>query len=160
MLPRDRRKSNTMARFKMAGPHALQRLVLVLGLLCWAGCLHAEDKVKPGMFYSEPPTLNCLGFRWETSGDANDNAAASIRFRAVGSREWKKGLDLWRLNGQPVVGYLKDEYIPERMFAGSLFDLAPGTEYEVEVSITDPDGINGEESKTVSSLLKKSGTLS
>ena len=107
------------------------------------------NALTPGELVVDPPTLTCLGFRWETSGDANDNAAASIRYRAVGSREWKKGLNLWRLNGQPVVGYGKDEYIPEPMFAGSLFDLALGTEYEVEISITDPDGVNGEERKTV-----------
>jgi hypothetical protein len=135
------------------------RVLILLGMVELGGLLtstlYAADAVKPGAFYADPPTLNCLGFRWETSGDANDNAAASIRYRVVGSQKWKKGLDLWRLNGQPVVGYGKDEYIPEPMFAGSLFDLTPGTEYEVEVTVTDPDGVNGEKSKTVQVTTRK-----
>jgi hypothetical protein len=40
-------------------------------------------------------------------------------------------------------------YVAPNMFAGSLFDLQPDTEYEARFTLTDPDGVSGERVKTV-----------
>jgi hypothetical protein len=103
----------------------------------------------PGRFYLERPTLNCLGFQWYTSGDDNKDATAEVTFRKVGEKDWRKGFTPWRLNGQQCVGYVKDIYTPEHMFAGSIFDLQPDTEYEFKVTLSDPDGVRGEREETV-----------
>lgn len=106
----------------------------------------AEDAVRPGEFVIERPTLICLGFQWYTSGDDNKNAKGTVKFRRVGDAEWKAGLDLWRLNGQRCIGYRGEEhdfYEPPQMFAGSLFDLEPDTQYECALTMSDPDGVKG-----------------
>ena len=60
--------------------------IALICLLC-PSALWAGDEIVPGKFIVEPPTMECLGFRWETSGDANDNAVASIRYRAGGQSD-------------------------------------------------------------------------
>lgn len=46
------------------------------------------------------------------------------------------------------VGPQFDVIVPN-MFAGSVLDLEHDTEYEVRFEISDPDGVNGESTKTV-----------
>jgi hypothetical protein len=124
----------------------------VILLLFLASPMDARDDVVPGDFFVERPTLICLGFQWYTSGDDNKNAKASIKFRRVGEHGWEPGLDLWRLNGQRCgreSGENSDFYEPPHMFAGSLFDLEPATEYECTVTISDPDGVAGGPERTV-----------
>ena len=113
--------------------------------------LRAADRpsipwITAGELIVERPTLICLGFQWYTSGDDNKNAKATVKFRRVGDAEWKTGLDLWRLNGQRCISYHGEEhdfYEPPQMFAGSLFDLEPDTQYECVLNISDPDGVKG-----------------
>jgi hypothetical protein len=62
------------------------------------------------------------------SGDANGNATASLEWRAAGG-SFRPGQSL--------------ERIDTTRFAGSLFDLAPGTSYEARVTLADPDGVAG-----------------
>jgi len=112
----------------------------------------AENAVVPGELVIERPTLICLGFQWYTAGDDNKNARATIKFRRAGDTEWKAGLDLWRLNGQRCISYHGEEhdfYEPSHMFAGSLFDLEPGTEYECILTMIDPDGVDGAGERSV-----------
>ncbi len=35
------------------------------------------------------------------------------------------------------------QYIVPNMFAGSIFDLEPGTDYECRLVLADPDGVDG-----------------
>ncbi len=100
--------------------------------------------ITAGELIVERPTLICLGFQWYTAGDDNKNATASVKYRKVGDTEWKAGLDLWRLNGQRCIGYRGEEhdfYEPPQMFAGSLFDLEPDTQYECVLTMSDPDDV-------------------
>ncbi len=62
------------------------------------------------------------------SGDANGNATAALEWRPAGGSF---------LPAQPL------ERIDATHFAGSLFDLAPGTSYEARVTLADPDGVAG-----------------
>ena len=121
-------------------------LILMLLNFAFTGSAMAENAVMPGDLITERPTLICLGFQWYTSGDDNKNAKGTVKFREVGDTEWKAGLDLWRLNGQRCIGYGGEDhdfYEPPQMFAGSLFDLEPDTQYECVLTISDPDGVMG-----------------
>jgi hypothetical protein len=61
-----------------------------------------------------------------SADDPNANASAQVAYWIHGSTS--------RLTGQPL-----SRVLPGR-FSGSLFWLTPGTQYDVEVTITDPDG--------------------
>ncbi|NVN90407.1 MAG: right-handed parallel beta-helix repeat-containing protein [Desulfuromonadales bacterium] len=58
--------------------------------------------------------------------DSDQDAAAALSYRVVGSGNYRQGLPLSRV-------------APGR-FVGSLFNLSPGTSYDVRVSFSDPDG--------------------
>lgn len=122
-----------------AGLATLAALPLVATL---AAAPSAGNRVAPGELIIEPPTLNSLGYEWMLEGDANRNATVSLRFRAKGTDAWREGLPPLRLNGEEVK-YLSVDYTAPNMFAGSVFDLEPGTTYELALRISDPDGVDG-----------------
>ncbi len=102
-----------------------------------------EDRAEPGELIQESPTLKCLGVRWLVGGDGNANARIAVAYRKLGSETWKQGLDLFRVEtaairepNRPPAG--------QTMFAGSIFDLDEGTDYEIKLSLTDPDGGDAE----------------
>ncbi|HXP83609.1 MAG TPA: hypothetical protein VN841_02755 [Bryobacteraceae bacterium] len=118
-------------------------LFAVLPALFWsATALHAADKVTAGEFYTERPTLISLGFEWKIDGDDNRNSSVAVQYRKKGDAAWKEGLPLLRLGGERV-NENAFNYIVPNMFAGSIFDLEPGVEYECRFVLTDPDGVSG-----------------
>jgi len=115
--------------------------ILLLALL-WPRMASAADKVLAKDFYVEPPTLISLGFEWSIDGDDNRNASVAVSYRKRGDQTWKEGLPLLRL-GDERINENAFQYIVPRMFAGSIFDLEPDTEYECRFVLTDPDGVEG-----------------
>jgi hypothetical protein len=116
----------------------------VLSLLAVCA-LHAQNSVKPGRFHVEHPTLLNLGFEWLIEGDANRNATVEVRFRKAGTSNWRPALPLLRMGGERV--YREREamtYTVPHGFAGSILNLEPGTAYECEFTIQDPDGVTGQ----------------
>jgi hypothetical protein len=103
--------------------------------------LHAEDAVQPGRFVVEPPTLICLGFEWKIAGDDNRNASVEVSYRAAGANEWSEAMPLLRIGGERI---FRAPYTVPDGFAGSILDLKPDTEYEVRLTMTDPDGVRGQ----------------
>ncbi len=103
----------------------------------------APESVKPGDVLTEPPTLQSLGYEWAIEGDANRNASVTVRFRKKGAEAWQEGLPPLRIGGEETK-YLALDYMAPPMYAGSLFDLEPGTNYEVALRLEDPDGVTGE----------------
>ena len=101
------------------------------------------NKVKAGEFVVEPPTLMCLGFEWHIDGDDNRNASVEVRYRIKGDAVWKEALPLLRLQNEESGGSLTPDYVVSNMFAGSIIDLTPGTEYECLFQLRDPDGVDG-----------------
>ena len=98
--------------------------------------IYAADDVVPGEIHIDPTFVH-IGLRWLISGDDDLDATCTLRFRPVGTSTWFAGMDLIRahsnLSGQ---GGLR----AENRFAGSIFFLAADTDYEIELTITDPDG--------------------
>ncbi|HPD17192.1 MAG TPA: right-handed parallel beta-helix repeat-containing protein [Planctomycetota bacterium] len=124
--------------------HAAFSCRLWVLVLAAAGVAAAENASKPVKLTEELPTLKCLGVRWLVAGDDNRNAKVEVAFRKVGDTEWKKALDLFRVN---PAGMRKAVQPPagQFLFAGSIFGLDENTEYEVKLSLKDPDGGDAEQ---------------
>src|SRR5262247_1636741 len=121
----------------------IHRSVIVLLLLTlWPVALVAADKTTVKEFITEPPTLISLGFEWRIDGDDNRNAVAAVSYRKKGEQAWKEGLPLLRI-GNERINENSLHYVVPSGFAGSIFDLQPGTEYEARLVMSDSDGIDG-----------------
>lgn len=81
------------------------------------------------------PTLLTLGVQLLISGDDNHNGSVSVRYRGVDAPSWNDALPLLRVRPESVSGHP----VPQQ-FAGSIFDLRPATDYEIELHAVDPDG--------------------
>jgi hypothetical protein len=124
--------------------------LFLLGLSCFgASTLFAANPnmVRPGEFVIEPPTLISLGFEWYVQGDDNHDATVEVWYRKEGDTVWKEALPLLRIYHEEHIrvsaigGDL--HYVAPNMFAGSIFDLEPDTEYECKFLMSDPDGVRG-----------------
>ncbi|HTL52724.1 MAG TPA: hypothetical protein VL860_09135 [Planctomycetota bacterium] len=110
-----------------------------------------EDAAQPGDLQLERPTLICLGAHWPVKGDANHNARVTCSYRQAGTETWRKALDFFRVDNLGWAGIAtgnpKDIAYPQWAppagtadFAGSIFELHPGTDYELKIALIDPDG--------------------
>jgi hypothetical protein len=122
-----------------------------------------ENGATSGGFVVEPPTLINLGFEWYIDGDANHNAAVKVSYRKKGDSAWKDALPLLRIQNEesiftfaptkvaddffyrPPYGATNNrvDYVTPNLFAGSILDLQPDTEYECKFVMSDPDGVKG-----------------
>ena len=118
------------------------RTVILLCLSLLAISLQAANKTTAGEFITERPTLISLGFEWHIDGDDNHNAVASVFYRKKGETSWREGLPMLRMDHERINENAL-QYIVPNMFAGSIFDLEPGTDYECRLVLADPDGIDG-----------------
>lgn len=104
---------------------------------------------QPGEFIIDPPTLENLGFEWFIAGDANRNAVVDVAYRKQGAKDWKPALPLLRAGGERITNRDQLDVIVPPMFAGSILDLEPDTAYEARFTMTDPDGVGGPATKTM-----------
>lgn len=126
----------------------LQQLLFIL-LFLLPHLSQAQNKVQPGAFIVEPPTLQNLGFEWYIDGDDNRNATVIVEYRIAGTSDvWKKGMPLLRIGGEHI-GRAGIDYTTPHMFAGSILDLTIDTKYEARFTMEDPDGVEGEATKVV-----------
>lgn len=130
--------------------HQLMRFPTLLICILLAGSAAAQNSTQSGKFIVEHPTLLNLGFQWKISGDENRNAKVSVQYRQVGDSSWKEALPLVRIGGERIFRKRENlEYTVPHAFAGSILNLKPGTEYECQFTLSDPDGVTGEKSQTV-----------
>ena len=115
------------------------RFVAVCMLLAAGPAARAGDAAVAGKLVEELGTLKCLGVRWLVGGDDNRNARVQVEYRKAGNAQWHRALDLFRVDGEAV---RRPNRPPagQTMYAGSVFDLEPGGEYELRLSLKDPDG--------------------
>jgi hypothetical protein len=113
----------------------LAPLMAVGAALTVARVASADDVLHAGTPALDRPTLHALGVRLPLTGDDNFNATVAVRYRAAGGT-WQGAMPLFRVHpelvpaGSPTVAE----------FAGSVFDLAPATTYDIELTAHDPDG--------------------
>jgi hypothetical protein len=119
-------------------------------MMCAAAAALAQNATQAGRFVVEHPTLLNLGFEWAITGDANRNAKVDVQYRRVGDAAWKHAMPLVRIGGENVYRRVENlDYTVPDGFAGSILNLQPGTEYECQFKLTDPDGATGETTQTV-----------
>src|SRR5580704_9970954 len=53
-----------------------------------SGAAVNENKVRPGEFIIDHPTLINLGFEWLIEGDDNRNAQVEVSYRKQGQTQW------------------------------------------------------------------------
>lgn len=106
-------------------------------MLCGDGGVGAggPNATVPGAVSAPAPTLRNLALQWLISGDADNDGVVTVRYRVKGQSAWAAGMPLRRVPAGTVEG----RSWPSK-HAGSLFDLEPGTTYEVELALSDPDG--------------------
>ncbi len=108
---------------------------------------HAQDATTPGPVTIPHPTVENLSIEWAITGDDNEDGVVSVRFREAGESVWRTGLPLRRVPAGSAEGFSWSN-----RHAGSLFDLVPGTSYEIELSLVDPDG--GDSTQMVSAATR------
>lgn len=118
-------------------------LLLPLAVLAQQTASFAHQ-TQPGDLIAEPPTLRCAGFEWPIAGDENRNAQVAVSYRKLGESAWQEALPLLRIGGEKIYGHgQRWVYTTPEMFAGSIFNLQPGTQYECRFQLGDPDGVDG-----------------
>ncbi len=109
-----------------------------------AATLSAQNATTSRRFVIEHPTLQNVGFEWTIEGDTNRNATVEVRFRKTGAEQWRPALPLLRIGGERVYRARENmTYTVANAFAGSILNLEPGTTYECELTLKDPDGVTG-----------------
>ena len=164
------------------GRHVLRRAAattapLLTGVLV-AATAAATDKVTALDIEIVPPTVVSGGVDWKIYGDDNRNASVKLEYRKVGAEQWQNGLDPLRLHNEDINAYpggIATEssgrggrgvmmmrplllYTVPNMFSGSLFGLEPDTAYEVRVTMSDPDGVQGRAVQTARFRTRKEPT--
>src|SRR6201996_5486490 len=138
---------------------------LLLALLC-AAPARAETATTSGRLVVDAPTLTAIGVEWVVTGDDNRNATVGVSYRRKGEQAWKKALPLLRIHHEVVNSWEPPfrpvdptpanpngerenpwHYDTGNMFAGSILNLDPHTDYECRFQLSDPDGVNGEKEK-------------
>ena len=102
---------------------------------------NAADQAFPGEPSSGPATPRALSLRWRIGGDANGNAEVAVAYRRAGEHGWRAALPLFWVH--PDMAPPSELKPGGRLFAGSIFDLHPDTQYEVRLDLTDTDGGSG-----------------
>ncbi len=127
----------------------------------------ASNAVTADAFTVERPTLLSLGFEWRIDGDDNRNASVEVAYRKKGETNWQAALPMLRIGGERVTGYAAGpsrygvratsiyDYTAPNMFAGSILNLEPDTEYECRFVLSDPDGASGTLAQSVSVHTRK-----
>ena len=134
-------------RFSLRCPILIGLCLLVAGIIM-AHAFEEENGVKTGLFVVETPTLVSLGFEWYIDGDRNHTARVEVSYRRKTENTWKDALPLLRINKEEsIFSFLNNriDYVTPNMFAGSILDLEPDTEYECRFRMSDPDGVDGKE---------------
>lgn len=97
--------------------------------------LRAEDTTIAGQVTTPYPTLENISIEWAIQGDDNLNGVVTVRFRLEGYPQWQEALPLRRVPPGSNVGFSW-----ENKHSGSLLNLQPNTNYEIELTLDDPDG--------------------
>jgi hypothetical protein len=81
------------------------------------------------------PTLQSVSVEWAFTGDANANAVVNVRYRPQGQSAWSSAMPLRRIKAGSSAGFSW-----ATRHSGSIVNLVPGTPYDLELALNDPDG--------------------
>ena len=113
----------------------------------------AQNATTAGAVTTPHPTLEHLSVEWAIDGDADEDGVVAVRFREEGTSAWRDGMPLLRVPGGSNEGFTW-----ANRHVGSVFALTPDTAYEIELTLTDPDG--GSDTRTVTARTRPVPTVS
>jgi len=109
----------------------------------------SPTQVVPGTLTLES-TFECIGMRCTFTGDNNDNATATMRFKPTGGGTWFDAyvpiVDRRATIDGALGSFSNSAYQYEAR--GSIVGLTQNTSYDVEVIWADADGVNGTATKS------------
>lgn len=126
------------SKIRFAQYRCTQWLTVILFLLVPTPCL-ATDSTRPGEISTPFPTITNLAVEWQIDGDDNRNATCNVNFRVNGDSQWQTGMPLRRVAAassqktSPIIKWTN-------RLSGSVLDLDPDTEYQIQLKLHDPDG--------------------
>lgn len=88
----------------------------------------AVEPTTPGEL-STHATIHSIGIEWQIDGDDDHDAQCMVQYRVQGTLSWAHFLPLYRVDHNGA-----------NTLAGSILFLKPDTSYEVQLSLSDPDG--------------------
>jgi len=99
----------------------------------------AVNPVTAGAITTTPTYLH-IGVRWTITGDDDLDSSMSLRFRVKSTSEWRSGAQAFR--SYPTWQTCPDacENLGKNHWSASALFLEEGTTYEIELTLTDPDG--------------------
>ena len=102
----------------------------------------AQTATTAGAVSTPYPTTQAISVEWAIAGDSNNNGVVGVRYRKQGVADWQTGMTLVRVPaGTNTTGdFGSGGGAWSNHHAGSLFDLDAGTTYEIELTLSDPDG--------------------
>lgn len=112
-------------------------------LAVWAVALSAEDRTIPGEASAPYPTLTNLTVEWKIDGDDNRNSVVRVWYRPAGEPWWREAMPLRRVPAGESQG-TTPIFRWENKHSGSIFDVQPGTTYDIYLQLEDPDGGSAE----------------
>jgi len=95
----------------------------------------AQDSTAAGAIITPYPTLVNLAVEWQIQGDDNLNGIVNVKFREKNKTKWELGMPLRRVPAGANIGFKWGN-----KHSGSIFNLKPGTQYQIQLSLVDPDG--------------------
>jgi hypothetical protein len=97
-----------------------------------------EAEVPPLGIQPERSTPEQIGLTIPLSPSLPAQTTAAVRYRPTGEADWRIAHPLLRIHPEWNTGGAPVE--PVDAFAGTIFDLAPGTSHDVEVTLSPPTG--------------------
>jgi hypothetical protein len=99
--------------------------------------------IEVGDIEFDPSTIHTIGLSLPVlGGDENYDAAVRVFYRPEGGSRWEEALPLQRVRPDTLSRAVPSAFAIPEQFAGSIFDLAPDSAYEIRLMIDDPDGGN------------------
>lgn len=93
----------------------------------------------PGVILPEPSTFHSIALRWPVMGDSNKTARIEVSYQEAGEKVWRQAYPLFRPMPERMSA---DNLVPGGwLFAGSIVDLKPASDYVVKLTLTDEDGV-------------------
>jgi hypothetical protein len=108
-----------------------------------AGTSLAQNSTTPGEVTTPYPTVTNLAVEWKIRGDDNLDGVVAVKYRRRGETTWQFAMPLRRVPAGTSRG-TKPVFQWENRHSGSIFDLRPDTEYDISLTLSDPDGGNAE----------------
>lgn len=119
------------------------RILLVVLFPLASALSVAQNATIAGEVTAPYPTIINLAVEWKIEGDENLNGIVHVRYRAAGEENWREATPLRRVPAG-VSQTTTPIFRWENKHSGSIFDLRPGTLYEVHLRLEDSDGGSAE----------------